>query len=141
MDSWGPTMTVNETNMRLWFAALRSGEFEQGPGYLKKTAPDGTSKHCCLGVACEIAMRHGVELSTHYVGESGGYGFIQFNGTGSELPLEVASWLGVISAVPKVGRNELGAVVSAVAANDSMGWDFGRIADQAEKYYFGGECR
>jgi hypothetical protein len=35
---------------RQWIAALRSGKFKQGTGFLKK---DGG--YCCLGVLCEVA--------------------------------------------------------------------------------------
>jgi hypothetical protein len=37
-----------------WVEALRSGEYKQGQLLLKKERPDGTAKHCCLGVLCEI---------------------------------------------------------------------------------------
>lgn len=33
-----------------WIAALRSGEFKQGSGWLRKAG-----KHCCLGVLCATA--------------------------------------------------------------------------------------
>lgn len=39
-----------------WVAALRSGEYVQGRGYLR----DRHDKFCCLGVLCEIAVKHGV---------------------------------------------------------------------------------
>jgi hypothetical protein len=125
-------MQVNETNMRLWFAALRSGEFRQGPGYLKKIESNGTSTYCCLGVACETAMRHGVELETKNVDEADGSVFVQFNGTGSELPLEVMQWLGLVRSAPMVSQD-----VRAISANDALEWGFTRIADEAENYYFG----
>ncbi len=40
-----------------WVAALRSGKFEQGAGYLKQFSSDydGGVAHCCLGVLCETA--------------------------------------------------------------------------------------
>ena len=33
-----------------WLKALRSGEYEQGKGYLCEAGKDGTQKFCCLGV-------------------------------------------------------------------------------------------
>lgn len=42
----------------LWTARLRSGQDEQGRGYLNK---DG--KLCCKGVLCQIAKEDGVEVS------------------------------------------------------------------------------
>ena len=35
-----------------WVAALRSGQYTQGTGFLKRTA--GSTTYCCLGVLCEI---------------------------------------------------------------------------------------
>jgi hypothetical protein len=37
-----------------WTQALRSGEYEQGEGALRQDGDDGTLKHCCLGVLCDI---------------------------------------------------------------------------------------
>jgi hypothetical protein len=49
---------VTETTINItradWARALRSGEYEQGANYLKKQWPSG-AKHCCLGVALELA--------------------------------------------------------------------------------------
>jgi len=49
---------------QLWVDALRSGKYEQTTGQLLK---DG--RYCCLGVACEVAMYHGVIFE--YDGENG----------------------------------------------------------------------
>jgi len=38
---------------REWIEALRSGEYEQATGTLRKRASDGV-KHCCLGVLCDL---------------------------------------------------------------------------------------
>jgi hypothetical protein len=45
----------NQEIMREWVRRLRSGDYEQGQGFLSK---DDT--HCCLGVLCEIAVERGV---------------------------------------------------------------------------------
>lgn len=38
-----------------WVAALRSGEYKQGRGTLRKELSLGTTtRHCCLGVLCEV---------------------------------------------------------------------------------------
>jgi hypothetical protein len=42
-----------------WVAALRSGEYLQGKGVLKKVNKDDEIRYCCLGVLCEVA---GLEL-------------------------------------------------------------------------------
>ena len=42
-----------------WVEALRSGEYNQGQGQLKRLAPisfgEKQTEHCCLGVLCELA--------------------------------------------------------------------------------------
>lgn len=47
-----------------WISALRSGKFKQGKTKLKYKDEKGVTRHCCLGVACEIQgakinMEHG----------------------------------------------------------------------------------
>lgn len=37
-----------------WVKALRSGEYVQGKDYLKRVDTDGITKHCCLGVLCDV---------------------------------------------------------------------------------------
>lgn len=41
-----------QANVRLWVAALRSGEFQQACGSLR-----GRGGYCCLGVGCEVFRR------------------------------------------------------------------------------------
>lgn len=47
-------MKPNLVLIAQWITTLRSGEYLQGVGSLKQEE-DGKIKHCCLGVACEIA--------------------------------------------------------------------------------------
>lgn len=42
-----------------WVAALRSGKYKQGGGCLRQELEDGY-RHCCLGVACEVAIEEGL---------------------------------------------------------------------------------
>lgn len=49
--------------LKEWVAALRSGEYRQGKNMLQNT--NGT--YCCLGVACEVARKHGIEVQDRYV--------------------------------------------------------------------------
>jgi hypothetical protein len=44
-----------------WIAALRSGRYAQGKGYLRQDDMDGVARYCCLGVLCEVA---GIEWVT-----------------------------------------------------------------------------
>lgn len=63
-------------NAKAWVAALRSGEFKQTNSCLR----DGRG-YCCLGVACELAVRAGVIQS--------------YNSMDGALPTEVEDWLGL----------------------------------------------
>jgi len=38
-----------------WVAALRSGKYKQGRGFLKAKDSEGDWTYCCLGVLCEVA--------------------------------------------------------------------------------------
>ncbi len=44
-----------------WVEALRSGEYQQGTGSLRHTDfGDARTFYCCLGVACDIAVKAGI---------------------------------------------------------------------------------
>lgn len=47
-----------------WIRRLRSGEYQQGRGYLKREEAIGKTLYCCLGVLCEIFVENGEIKST-----------------------------------------------------------------------------
>jgi hypothetical protein len=47
-----------------WVAALRSGKYLQGWGFLTKIMPDRTELNCCLGVACIVKGLKRIEPTT-----------------------------------------------------------------------------
>lgn len=51
----------SKSHIQLFVDALRSGEYQQGNRVLGYTE-GGVEKFCCLGVATEVAMKHGVKL-------------------------------------------------------------------------------
>lgn len=113
----------NLVNLAKWADALESGEYEQGSHALRYG-----NRHCCLGVACELAIRDGVPVEVGrysmnddlhtYDGESGG------------LPERVQEWLGVEHRdVP------IGAYRSAVSMNDFQGASFREIAAAIREEY------
>lgn len=126
----------NIENMRLFVAALRSGEFPQGTMRLARCTtfgPEAESdwKYCCLGVACEIALRHGVVMAVD-VQSSGSYAVKAYDHNSVTLPLAVQQWLGIGEDVPMVRHPEqpVGSnLISVIRANDDLGWDFEAIAD------------
>jgi hypothetical protein len=108
-------------NAKKWVAALRSGEFEQGRGYLQPSQ----DKHCCLGVACEIYMRSGGNITTKEFVADGCKTVISHSGRKTDLPWRVKRWLGLRKSEGYYGTSSL------VSANDH-GMTFTEIADLIE---------
>ena len=72
-------------NAKKWVVALRSGEYNQAQGTLRKE-----DARCCLGVACDIyAKEHDVDWEYR---TGPGWTFLGLN---SVLPFEVREWLGL----------------------------------------------
>ena len=121
--------------------ALRSGEFEQGYSYLKMG-----NRYCCLGVACEIAIRNGVELHTATLD-----GVTAFNSRKVDLPAKVSAWFNLEDSDPTLKvppalyerrRTErlpvpmsAASTTTAIALNDTFNFSFAEIADCFEHTY------
>lgn len=116
---------VNEERLLLWIEALESGEWKQCENVLEHVDPeDGSTSHCCLGVAQRIAFANGfndTDPSDMYWGSSGmdprvgqWYGFNLYN-QGDPLLVEGDSAEGT-------------QVITCVDANDKYGWSFAQIA-------------
>lgn len=134
----------NRENMKLWVAALRSGNYVQTEGALRKmVVGSDTPRFCCLGVATEVAIMRGAVTGLRHAlrdeGDEGG-GYVAINPSdhyeNGTLPEAVREWLGVASSNPSIARvtNE-GGSVEATGANDTLKWDFNRIADELEYTY------
>lgn len=92
----------------LWTEALRSGDYEQATGTLLKTDSGNgeTIGHCCLGVLCEIAIKHGVKVEksepSRHEDEIDGetftsFGSVTFDDRNDLLPESVMRWAGMKS--------------------------------------------
>lgn len=128
---------MNKEKLRLWIDALRSGEYEQGRGGLaRRFDPNGSWQYCCLGVACEVAIKDGLDLAV-----SEGYGGSKPYGAAKEtgfLPDEVVQWLGVDEANPVVLSDDPASQDGfqyVAFLNDTCRWDYGMIAEALEKTY------
>jgi hypothetical protein len=77
-------MTPQEAR-KAWVEALRSGDYKQGEGVLR----DGDGNYCCLGVACELAVKDGVEMDV-YTPEDGS---TLYDGQAIVCPRKVQDWL------------------------------------------------
>jgi hypothetical protein len=106
---------VNAEVKQQWLDALRSGEYEQTKGALRRGNPldpedldDGyNAGYCCLGVLCDLAVKAGVtqlheerpfeesedENERNYVSYS--YGVSKDRKDSSVLPPEVVKWAGL----------------------------------------------
>ena len=110
-------------NARAWVAALRSGKYEQGPGFLKQD-----DKYCCLGVACDIYIRSNEGLSEAWEPEVCSRTW-KCCGKRSTLPEAAAKWIGLRD---DCGCFRNGPAKSLVELNDSKKWSFDQIADFIE---------
>ena len=82
--------TAEETaaNRKKWTDALRSGKYRQGDSYLHQG-----DKFCCLGVACDVAIKNGLELPVEPSGDIDDV--TTYNGADTILPDRVQRWLGL----------------------------------------------
>lgn len=121
----------------IFVKALRSGEYVQCKGALRRRYPSKES-HCCLGVACEEFIKLYPERLTKDVETIGGFRCLYIEIVkgrrkvfGSSLPNIVCSWLGFSSPEGKLlgGRNRRDNLISL---NDEKGKDFNEIAQVIE---------
>ena len=82
-------------SQRLWVDALRSGNFAQCKEYLHEEV-GGKHSYCCLGVACELYLRHVGDIKET---ESDDYDTNisrhAYEGEYEALPKKVQDWLGL----------------------------------------------
>ena len=101
-------------NAEKWVAALESGEYTQTTGRLR----DGYG-FCCLGVACDVAIKEGVSLR---VDEDEDAECILYDDTGGTLPDRVMRWLGMGNSFGGYGHDR------ALADDNDDGATFAEIA-------------
>lgn len=85
---------MNE-NAQNWVEALESGEYAQGEGWL---CADGA--FCCLGVACDLAVKAGVEIAVDRRSVTTRHGdriLTSYGRIETRLPRLVMDWLGLAS--------------------------------------------
>lgn len=125
---------LNE-NAKAWVAALRSGQYEQGRSFLRKN-----DKHCCLGVACELAIEAGLPI-TRTVDSEGRHAYIDpddnFRPSGHDqtLPPLVKDWLGLRGAegeYEKPNAPDMFGRYSTLSHLNDSGQTFVQIADVIE---------
>jgi hypothetical protein len=109
-------MALNK-NAKAWVKALRSRKYRQTTGALAK---DG--KFCCLGVACELAVKAGIIFPAK--GDT-------YGGCWASLPGLVANWLGIADS-EGVFTTRDGSIRSLIVLNDDEQKKFYQIANLIE---------
>lgn len=95
-----------------WVTALRSGEYKQGKTQLR-TADD---KFCCLGVLCDIALKHGVVESPKLFEHGQNYSGYMYEEEATMLPVEVQKWVGGhVRQMPLINLNDSGKSFETIA--------------------------
>jgi hypothetical protein len=126
-----------------FIAVLRTDEYQQGPSFLHIKQPDGTWKHCCLGVACLVAIEDGLPLRHRDTDIYRSYTSSGLNEEDdyyndfSTLPTSVAIWYGFPSNDPDIPVERYGItkMQNASYANDIANKTFAEIADAFETQY------
>jgi hypothetical protein len=140
--------TEKEGRIRVFIAALRSGKFPQ----IRKVLHREGEGYCCLGVACEVAIKGGVPLKRESLATSTAtmYKVNDFDIESTALPQAVMAWFGFGESNPllRVPREVMeqappefgnlwsqGVRIRAASLNDDHGFSFELIADCFEYTY------
>lgn len=119
---------MNKEIKAKWLAALRSGKYRQGSGFLKIKGQNGVQdRFCCLGVLCELAVDAGVTgiLSESYEATYG----IPGDRNTAVLPVHVQEWAGLDKAGTYNDGN------SSLTGDNDSGMTFAAIADIIEQEF------
>jgi hypothetical protein len=114
--------------IRLLVEALRSGQYKQGKQRLHRVS-GGQHTWCCLGVACDVAIRNGLQVEVRSVDEDA----IWYDGHSMYLPESVRLWYGFNRRNPIMSDQQ-----SLTYWNDCTGVGFEGIADMIEAEFLQG---
>jgi hypothetical protein len=143
MSKWTPTQQAE--HRRAWIKALRSGEYSQARGALRKLSDlDDQPEFCCLGVACDVYLKsgdapkvakwrgldhdYGFQFRTKVKSEEGYYHDYYVSGS---LPQPVCDWLGLKTNCGEFFTNRKRSTL--ISENDHSKKTFNQIADIVEK--------
>jgi|SRR5688572_3458264 len=96
-------MELQDQRRRALVSALKSGKYSQTTGTLRRGASKDKGGFCCLGVACEVAIRDGLNLSCSRQ-PLGNYTYGRDEGSPStvSLPSTARAWYGFTSHDPQL---------------------------------------
>lgn len=130
------TYTSDEqaANRATLIAALRSGEYKQGEGYLRRREDYKhayATVYCCLGVACKISGLGSFDYTDAFITAEEG------EVSSTHLPGAVRKWLGFATdngaLINGDMRTETALVVSSLMDANDLGVSFAQIADIIEE--------
>lgn len=121
-------MAANRERVQLLVDALRSGEFQQGQCRLNRN-----ETLCCLGVACEVAIRHGVTVRREEYSDSYDR-WVEYDGEIAYPPSSVTAWFGFTDNDPML-FSPTGEPSRATWMNDERDYSFAQIADAFERTF------
>jgi hypothetical protein len=130
--------------MEKWVKALRSKKYKQGKRVLKQKTKAGVTRHCCLGVLCELYQQEQrrqkldalpVSRRRAIIGDeiARGSTVYKFDDSGATLPRPVRKWAGMRTD-EGFFREPVRAAESLTDMNDT-GCTFTRIANAIEAKY------
>ena len=117
-----------------WVETLRSGEYKQIKG---KLASIERTKHCCLGVLCELAIKDGVDVKVdvrHEAEDGEDTFYLEYDKETGHPPDSVRKWAGMGSSSGRLYRPTFEEDTSLASLND-RNWSFKQIADVIEKHW------
>lgn len=126
-----------------WVDGLRSGDYKQGNGQLTTIKPDGTEEDCCLGVACKLAVKAGVEIDVRITPAWARQdGHVSYDGCSGLPSQKVLDWLGLKDCngsftIPSRGTDEYRCDLSrtSLATENDLGHKtFKQIANFIESH-------
>lgn len=120
-------MRMKRAIRRAWAERLRSGQHEQGKGYLTQIQ-GGKEFDCCLGVLTKMAIEAGVKV--HVEPPEGDRHWVKYGYESGTLPFIVREWAGIKDANPMVQTE--GAGHATLSNQNDAGAPFDKIAGLIE---------
>jgi hypothetical protein len=113
---------MNPQIKQKWLSALRSGDYQQTQGRLRKE-----DKFCCLGVLCDL---YGKENNVEWeINEDSGKYMYEKHFT--VLPPSVIGWAGVGVQNPNINAKR---TTTTLASLNDNGYTFNEISDVIEEH-------
>lgn len=122
-----PTIGQLKERRAAWVAALRSGKYQQGWKRLTRVMPHGEELHCCLGVACKVAIELGLCVRVEDKGDRKTYEF-----DGCELQPLIRRFFGLRDGAGGTQAVNLAGENLVLAKMNDGGKSFLEIADFIE---------